>query len=112
MAGTAAWPSDTVDTPATVSSACVRLAGWRFWISRDGSSVVALAIVASMSGAVPAVTVTVSSTSAEIRTSSGPSAGIASTRTGLVNRSPARMTMTSNGGVRSGFQEKRPSASV
>ena len=72
----------------------------------------ALAMVASMSGAVPAVTVTVSSTSGEIRISRMPSGGIDSTRTGFVNRSPARMTRTSNGGVRSGFQENRPSASV
>ena len=68
--------------------------------------------VASMSGAAPAVTVTVSSTSAEIRTSRMPSAGICSMSTGLVNRSPGRMTRISNGGGGSGFHENRPSASV
>ena len=69
MAGTAACPSDTLETPAIPSSACVRLAGWRFRISCAGSNDVALPSVASMSGAAPAVTVTVSLTRGETRTS-------------------------------------------
>ncbi len=94
------------------SSACVRLAGWWLRISWAGSSDVELPSVASMSGAAPAVTVTVSFTRGATRTSSGPSAGSFSMSTGLVNRSPGRMTRISKGTGGSGFQLKRPSASV
>ena len=43
MAGTAACPSDTLDTPATFSSACVRLIGARVSMSSSVTSVVPLA---------------------------------------------------------------------
>ena len=42
IAGTAAWPSETEDTPATFSTACVRLSGWRDSMSCFGTIVVAV----------------------------------------------------------------------
>ena len=79
MAGTAAWPSETDDTPATFSTAWVRLSGWRDSMSCFGTIVVPLPGVASIVGAAPAVTITLSSTIGSTSIDTGPSAGIAAT---------------------------------
>ena len=113
MAGTAACPSETGDTPATVSRSWERLAGWRTRNSRAGSTTAALPGVPSMPGAAPAVTVTVSWRTATTRRRVPPSPpGRDSTGIGLITRPPGRTTSTSNGTGGSGRQEKRPSASV
>ena len=111
IAGTAACPSDTTDTPATFSSNCVRLAGCRTSISRAVRRVVPLPGAVSIRGALPA-TVTDSSSRGAISSTMVPVDGITSTRTGFMYRPPGMMTSTSNGGAGSGFQVNRPSASV
>ena len=82
MAGTAAWPSETEDTPATFSTACVRFEGWRDSMSSLGTMVVPLAGVASIVGAAPAVTITLSSAIGSTSMTTGPSFGIARTVNG------------------------------
>ena len=111
ITGTAACPSETLLTPGTFSSACVRLTGWRTSISVRDRSVVAFPGAVSMSGAVPAVTVTDSSMRGDTRISK-PDSGIDSTRYGVIYRSPGRTTRTSKGRVGLGVSVKRPSASV
>ena len=82
IAGTAAWPSDTVDAPATFSSICVRFTGCRAVMSVDVRSVIPLPGAVSIHGAAPAVTLTVSETSGATSTVSGPFAGRRWTSTG------------------------------
>ena len=83
-AGTAAWPSETLETPATLSRVCVRLNGWRASMSGFGTIVVPLAGDEVMVGAAPAVTVTLSSASGWTSIVAGPVSGTVSTRIGFM----------------------------
>ena len=97
MAGAAACPSETVETPATFSSSWARCCGRRTRNSREGRSVVPLAGEPTMPGAPPAVTVIDSSRLARIW--SGPAAASEVTSVGWRTRPPGSVTSTSNGGA-------------
>ncbi len=70
-AGTAAWPSDWVDAPATFSRAWARFEGAREDTSAAVTRVMPLAGGPSRPGALPAVTVTDSSICHSTATTSG-----------------------------------------
>ena len=98
--------------PATFSRDCVRFRGCRDSMSAFGTIVVPATGLDSIVGAAPAVTVTLSSASGATSITTGPSAGIASTRTGRMYRPPGRTTRTSKGVEGVGSHVKFPDWSV